>query len=707
MSATDGTKEFLALQEAVAGRYSLEREIGRGGMGIVFLARDVALDRPVAIKLLPLALAAHAEMRDRFLREAQTAGKLSHPNIVPIHLVEQHGDLVFFVMALVDGDTLGQRVQRHGPLKPTETMRIIQEVAWGLAYAHGRGVVHRDIKPDNILIDRASGRALVTDFGIARVADARSMTGTGELVGTAQYMSPEQIAGEEIDGRSDLYSLGVTAFYAVTGRLPFEAPTVAAALASHLTKIAPSVASVRQELPAKLADAIDKCLEKDPSARYASGEELAEAIGTARPTEVSPEVRRFIREAQRLGTELVAYSLATLWIYFFLTDKTAILAVIFALFLLWVNRVGVVARIAMEIADKGTSFDHVRQAFLGDARALVEEVETAGKGHWWIEVRKHFAPKGRLEAFARGALNLTIGGAMLGSAVYLFSFWIQLVGRMGFRAPIIVGVSAIMALVGTALLVGALPQMGWAFGSERAAKVVAKLRRSTRGIGLWSRIWASWLGRLFFRLARVDVLYVPLESSSIAELGLWKSRDRSDADDSALPAPPPSAHPTELVLRRAADGLFGALPRELRDRLTGLPNVLGRLQVDAEALRGRLRKLRDATAAAGIAGQHADPSQEQTEGAAGESLAANVLERRRSVAADLAAEEETVEQRFAQAIAAIENIRLQLLRLSAGIGSVADLTADLEAAEAIGDQIEAELAARQEIRGLLSNEPSR
>src|SRR5882672_11629847 len=157
---------FIDFQTALAGRYSLERELGRGGMGIVYLARDLRLERVVAIKLLPPDRARATADRERFVREARTAAQLSHPHIIPIHAVEEVGDFVFFVMSFIDGETLGARVRRDGPLKPHDAARILREVAWALAYAHGQGVVHRDVKPDNILLEHGSGeggrgRALV------------------------------------------------------------------------------------------------------------------------------------------------------------------------------------------------------------------------------------------------------------------------------------------------------------------------------------------------------------------------------------------------------------------------------------------------------------------------------------------------------------------------------------------------------------------
>jgi len=276
---TDPILETLA--PLLAGTYTIERELGRGGMGVVYLAREARLDRLVAIKVLPPHLAGDATVRERFLREARTAAQLSHPHIVPIYRAEEVGGFAYFAMAFIEGENLAERVRDRGPLPPADVVRWLRESAWALAYAHARGVVHRDIKAANIMLERGSGRAVVTDFGIARDASASSLTQAGEVVGTVYYMSPEQANGHTLDGRSDLYSLGVAGYQALSGRLPFEGENPAAILLAVASREAPSLATVAPQVPRPLVDVIDRCLRKDPSDRYATGEELAEALGQA------------------------------------------------------------------------------------------------------------------------------------------------------------------------------------------------------------------------------------------------------------------------------------------------------------------------------------------------------------------------------------------------------------------------------------------
>ena len=255
-------------------------------MGIVYRARDPRLKRSVAVKLLPPDLAYRTDVRSRFLREAETAARLSHPNIVPIYAVDEREGLVYFVMALVDGESVGARLGRAGAFPVPEARRILREVADALAYAHARGVVHRDIKPDNILLDThdAASRAMVTDFGIARAAtdgDTR-LTATGTALGTPAYMSPEQCAADrELDGRSDLYSLGAVAYHMLTGEPPFTGPSTPAIMLKQVTEPPVPVRQRRLEVPEDLERIVMRLLEKDPANRFADGAALVAALDGA------------------------------------------------------------------------------------------------------------------------------------------------------------------------------------------------------------------------------------------------------------------------------------------------------------------------------------------------------------------------------------------------------------------------------------------
>ncbi len=296
--------EFLALQAQVAGRYSLDRELGRGGMGVVFLAREVSLDRLVAIKLLPPSLASNASLRERFLREARTAAQLSHPHIVPIHAVESHEELVFFVMAYIRGETLGERLRTRGALPIGEALRVMQEVSWAIAHAHAHGVIHRDIKPDNILLEEGSDRAVVTDFGIAAIGDGD--TPAGSVMGTMHYMSPEQAVGAGPDARADVYALGVTAYAALAGRRPFEGAEGRALIAQQAGSDAPAIRSLVPALAAEPAAVIDRALSRDPAARWATVEEFASALQGARAlTPALPmPLRKFAHESVEFSDQL-------------------------------------------------------------------------------------------------------------------------------------------------------------------------------------------------------------------------------------------------------------------------------------------------------------------------------------------------------------------------------------------------------------------
>ena len=270
-------------------QYEVEKEIGRGGMGIVYKGRDKRLKRPVAIKLLPPELAFRSEIRQRFLREAEMAAQLSHPHIVPIYSVDEREGLVYFVMALVEGENLGTRIQRQGPIAPDEARRILREVGDALAYAHSQNTVHRDIKPDNILIDGQTGRTMVTDFGIARAVSEgaeQKLTGTGIAIGTPAFMSPEQSAGDrDIDGRTDLYSLGIVAYQMLCGDLPFNATSTPALLVKHLSE-RPTPIGQRANVPPDLARAVMLCHEKNPADRFPNAKAFVEALETGRVPEL-------------------------------------------------------------------------------------------------------------------------------------------------------------------------------------------------------------------------------------------------------------------------------------------------------------------------------------------------------------------------------------------------------------------------------------
>jgi eukaryotic-like serine/threonine-protein kinase len=289
------------------GRYEIERLIGSGGMGVVFKGYDTELNRPVAIKVLAPHLAGSATARRWFAREGRAAAAVMHEHVVAIHNVETDGPFPYLVMQYVPGQSLQARVDRQGPLAIKEILRIGVQIASGLAAAHAQGLVHRDIKPSNILLEETVERTLLTDFGLARIADDVSMTRTGIVAGTPHYMSPEQARGETVDPRSDLFSLGSVLYFMGTGRPPFRAERTLAVLSRICHDPHQPVWRINPELPDELSDLVDRLLAKNPRQRCGSAAEVEELLAglLARRPSLSRHggrrqtVRRWIRVHRR------------------------------------------------------------------------------------------------------------------------------------------------------------------------------------------------------------------------------------------------------------------------------------------------------------------------------------------------------------------------------------------------------------------------
>ena len=258
--------------------FSVERMIGRGGMGVVYKGFDAELNRPVAIKFLSPHLATSGVARQRFAREARAAAAVVHANVVPIYSVNSSPVRPYFVMAIVSGRSLQRHVEEHGPLPLKDVVRISQQVAAGLAAAHSQGLIHRDIKPANILLEKDVSRVMITDFGLARAADDAALTQTGWLAGTPHYMSPEQASGDEIDHRSDLFSLGSAMYFMATGREPFRAERSLAVLQKIASSEPPSPRSINSDVPTTLESIIETLLAKSPDDRFETAAEVQDVL---------------------------------------------------------------------------------------------------------------------------------------------------------------------------------------------------------------------------------------------------------------------------------------------------------------------------------------------------------------------------------------------------------------------------------------------
>jgi eukaryotic-like serine/threonine-protein kinase len=271
--------------EATQGEYEIERELGRGGMAAVYLALDVALNRKVAIKTMLPELTTRGSMVQRFKREAQMAAGLSHPHIIQIHSVKETKRLVYFVMKFIEGRSIDSVLSARGALDLETTRLVLQQSGSALSFAHHRGVIHRDVKPANIMIDE-NGWAVVTDFGIAKLEDAHNLTATGTMVGTPHYMSPEQFHNKPLSGASDQYALGIVAYEMLTGKKPFDGDTFAEIVTKQLFSAPPNIRADRPDLPPAIADTIVRMLAKEPSERFPDLDAAIAAFGHPSPASV-------------------------------------------------------------------------------------------------------------------------------------------------------------------------------------------------------------------------------------------------------------------------------------------------------------------------------------------------------------------------------------------------------------------------------------
>ncbi|MEO6865164.1 MAG: serine/threonine-protein kinase [Gemmatimonadaceae bacterium] len=468
----------------MAERYSLERELGRGGMGVVYLARELKLDRPVALKVLLPEFATQVALRDRFLRETRTAASFSHPNIVPVYAVEEADEYLAYAMGMVEGETLKQRVDRTGPLPVRELVRLIQDVAYALAYAHGRGVVHRDIKPENVMLERATGRALVLDFGISRSMTqpvaASNLTRVGEVVGTPEYMSPEQISGDVVDGRSDLYALGLTAYFAATGQAAVTGETTQQIMVRQLTEPIVPVNQSRPDLPAALGAVIDRCVQKNPADRFPTAEALVDEIDAAQLAEpdIPVPIRLFAGELSALSFAVLGVAaVIALFVRTQVSSNESFLDLslpVVALLALMVTRVLTTIGESRRLAQSGFSAAEVSD---GLSRVMSERAE------------HRYALHDRAETRRRRRLSLVWGAAMFVAALVMVRLTFALRVRI---SPTQYRVGAL----GTVLIYTGVIMLG--------TSVVLLLKSPFRmplGERLYRLIWLGPFGRGFVRLS--------------------------------------------------------------------------------------------------------------------------------------------------------------------------------------------------------------
>lgn len=611
----DLDEQAMALQATVAGSLSLEREIGRGAMGTVYLAREVHLDRPVAIKLLHAERAGDASDRERFLREAHTAARLVHPHIVPIYDVGEHGTLAWFVMGFVDGESLADRVQREGPLPPAEAARILQEIGWALAAAHTAGVLHRDVTLTNILLERSTGRAVLVDFGLAEEMHVKA----ARLQGTPEYLAPELLHGAQAAPQSDLYALGIVGWALCTGHLPITAATPGEVLVRRLQEAPPAIDEVAPGLPRQLRRAIGAALVADPAARPASMEEwLAGVTASAPAREPALPLVRWVESGSfakpyyaftfsLAGMLLVMLQATSTYLYIpFIGYSPTLPAVITVAVLAAVSvHFGLAATALRRAAREGYVLTDLQVALAGRIRARV----------------------------ARGTVRATLLGRVVNDLAWLAAGAAFLAQGVWSSASIYTSIRmspTLFALWSIVISVTPLLWMTWFIGigfgwvlpprDEQPRSLRWRVREA---------FWNSRLGRAAFRLGTI---------------GIRRS-----------PAAPNTLHrPTEVMLQVGITDLCAALPAPQRRALHELPALAERLQRRVGRLRERIALL---------------------EGAAPERSTESAALRDR-----------LVEIRD-EAIATLERLRRDLLRLGEQVATTGPLTERLQQLRSLDEQL--------------------
>lgn len=529
-STADGIRAFSldAIRAELSDRYAVQSELGRGGMGIVYLARDLRLDRPVALKVLPPLDALSERRRQEFLREAKLAAGLSHPNIVPVHALEMAADTLCIALSYVRGESLRERIERTGPAAPEAGLRILLDVARALDHAHAHGIVHRDVKPGNVFLEEDGGRALLGDFGIAFGAGPR-LTWTGVAKGTAGFASPEQLTGLDVDARCDLYGLGATAWYVFTGERPPPA-----------TATRPDLAARRPDLPLAVSDVVGRCLAAEPGARPSRAREVAEVFGRelAKDDPVPATVRRWIEEPRAVSVSLLAITAITL-----LSPRDLLGDSDF-----WMGM--------LVFWGAFVAYRYVRT--VGVARSGYRPSDLRSGLRLWLDHRCYATSRGggRVSGRVRGAVGRAVRWAAAASWGSLFAMGVLVADFTADPHP--------LAPLELLLLLGlvALLFVGWVWPAwaHRPDDLLSRLRL---------RFWRGRAGAGWYALTRPFVRRPSGRRARSGEIGRH----------------------TELVLGEAVDELFDRLPAPMRRELASVPGVVKELEGHVLEIRAGLERL--------------------------------------------------------------------------------------------------------------------